>query len=333
MLKALLAAGMLAQWRGDNQQSIALYEEAVRLWRELGDLRRVPYLLNLSGNVVDSAGDLARAQVCWEQALALARELGDQTNMARSLANLGYVADQHGDEERALNLWQESLTLARAAGNSQVLARSLSQFARLAERRGDTEQAAALHNECLALYRDLGLLWGISRALEAIARIAAGWGQARLAICLWAAAARVRQPLGAPIPAAISGARYSRDDDAHTPGVADVRTTLGDDDFERAWAAGMSMPLEAVIAEALAMAPNPTGEHVPGSLDTASQHGLSPREIDVLRLIAAGRSNRQIAAELFISTRTAERHIENLYQKLDVHNRTDAITRGRANLT
>lgn len=53
-------------------------------------------------------------------------------------------------------------------------------------------------------------------------------------------------------------------------------------------------------------------------------NGLTPREVDVLRLIAAGRSNQEIAAELAISVRTVERHITNLYGKIDGRGRADA---------
>ncbi len=53
--------------------------------------------------------------------------------------------------------------------------------------------------------------------------------------------------------------------------------------------------------------------------------GLSPREIDVLRLLAAGRHNREIAEALFLSVRTVERHLTNLYTKLGVDGRAQAI--------
>jgi DNA-binding CsgD family transcriptional regulator/alpha-beta hydrolase superfamily lysophospholipase len=69
-----------------------------------------------------------------------------------------------------------------------------------------------------------------------------------------------------------------------------------------------------------------------GVLDTptdvlsASEGGpaLSPRETEVLRLIAQGRSNQQIADELVLSVRTVERHITNLYAKIDAHGKADA---------
>ncbi|MGH9172832.1 MAG: response regulator transcription factor [Vicinamibacterales bacterium] len=54
--------------------------------------------------------------------------------------------------------------------------------------------------------------------------------------------------------------------------------------------------------------------------------GLTPREIDVLRLIAAGRGNRAIAAELFLSVRTVERHVANIYLKIDAHCKAGAAT-------
>jgi DNA-binding CsgD family transcriptional regulator/tetratricopeptide (TPR) repeat protein len=58
-----------------------------------------------------------------------------------------------------------------------------------------------------------------------------------------------------------------------------------------------------------------------------SQHGLSPRELEVLRLIVRGLTNRAIASELFISERTVHRHVTNILDKLGVSSRTQAATR------
>jgi DNA-binding CsgD family transcriptional regulator len=57
---------------------------------------------------------------------------------------------------------------------------------------------------------------------------------------------------------------------------------------------------------------------------------LSPRELDVLRLVATGRSNREIAEDFFLSVRTVERHITNLYAKIDAKSRAEAIAYAHA---
>jgi DNA-binding NarL/FixJ family response regulator len=51
---------------------------------------------------------------------------------------------------------------------------------------------------------------------------------------------------------------------------------------------------------------------------------LTLREVEVLRLLAAGRSSREIADELVLSVRTIERHISNIYTKIDAHGRAEA---------
>jgi DNA-binding CsgD family transcriptional regulator len=57
---------------------------------------------------------------------------------------------------------------------------------------------------------------------------------------------------------------------------------------------------------------------------SAQGHGLTPRELQVLRLIAAGKTNKAIGAELFLSPRTVDRHVSNLFDKLDVSSRAAA---------
>ena len=56
---------------------------------------------------------------------------------------------------------------------------------------------------------------------------------------------------------------------------------------------------------------------------------LSERELEVLRLIAAGSTNREIAEKLVIAVGTAKTHTAHIYAKLDVHNRTQAVARAR----
>ena len=65
--------------------------------------------------------------------------------------------------------------------------------------------------------------------------------------------------------------------------------------------------------------------------ETAGSHvePLSERELEVLRLIASGASNRDIARKLFVSLATVKTHINNIYRKLEVRTRTQALARAR----
>jgi DNA-binding NarL/FixJ family response regulator len=58
--------------------------------------------------------------------------------------------------------------------------------------------------------------------------------------------------------------------------------------------------------------------------DTTDTHGLTARELQVLRLVAAGRTNKAIAAELVVSERTIDRHVSNIFPKLRVSSRAAA---------
>lgn len=75
------------------------------------------------------------------------------------------------------------------------------------------------------------------------------------------------------------------------------------------------------------------GSRKPGSFDgnprARETLGISPRELDVLKEIAAGRSNKEIAARLNVSPNTVKTHVARLFEKLGAKRRTDAINRAR----
>ncbi|MQL63478.1 response regulator transcription factor, partial [Streptomyces vinaceus] len=74
----------------------------------------------------------------------------------------------------------------------------------------------------------------------------------------------------------------------------------------------------------LALTPAPREVPAPAPVDPAEALGLTSRERDVLRLVAAGHTNRRIAEELFISPKTASVHVSNILAKLGVSGRGEA---------
>ena len=103
-----------------------------------------------------------------------------------------------------------------------------------------------------------------------------------------------------------------------------LRQTVGEDTIDRAWVAGRATPLDQAVALALAHN-DPDQTIVAGDLVAEDPFNpLTAREDEVLRLVAAGRSNREIADELVLSVRTVERHITNLYAKIGARGKADA---------
>jgi DNA-binding NarL/FixJ family response regulator len=165
---------------------------------------------------------------------------------------------------------------------------------------------------------------GITASLIGLAATAALRGRPERAARLGAAAEALCEASGAtPLPPFQA---------IHTQTAEAARAELGEAAFAAAWAAGQALPADGAIAEALAVA---TRE--PDLASAAARHsdraagsarptpaGLTAREAEVLGLIAAGRSNREIAASLVLSVHTVERHIANLYAKIDAHGRAEA---------
>jgi DNA-binding CsgD family transcriptional regulator len=82
--------------------------------------------------------------------------------------------------------------------------------------------------------------------------------------------------------------------------------------------------LDALQAEALPAATPPPTAATQRSAPPAPAHELSPRELEVLRLVASGKTNRAIAGQLFLSEKTIDRHVSNIFAKLDVPSRAAA---------
>ena len=103
--------------------------------------------------------------------------------------------------------------------------------------------------------------------------------------------------------------------------LANARSRIDEARWEAAWAEGRAMTLEQAAEHAL------SEEEPPPSPAAASSYpaGLSAREAEVLRLVARGMTNAQIAQELYLSPRTVNTHLTSVYGKLGVGSRAEAV--------
>jgi DNA-binding NarL/FixJ family response regulator len=107
--------------------------------------------------------------------------------------------------------------------------------------------------------------------------------------------------------------------------VAAARSSLGEQAFSAHWAAGRTLPLEQALADQEPVPlPPPANAVVPPPVSPASAAGLTPREMDVLRLLTQGLTSAQIAEQLVIGLVTVNSHVRSIYSKLGVTSRSAA---------
>ena len=182
--------------------------------------------------------------------------------------------------------------------------------------KGDVDGAELLL--LAVLKRDVALAreWQIADVLLGLADVALTRRQVRRAALLLGANDTLREKVGYP--------PHGWMRDAYDRIAFDARSALGDETFGTVWRRGQRMSLSAAVTEALAGV-DETGLAVSRADDAdLAIPGLTPRERDVLRLLAEGQSDRQIAAALSISPKTVGNHVSSILSKLEVETRTAA---------
>jgi predicted ATPase/DNA-binding CsgD family transcriptional regulator len=291
-------------------------DEALRVARSAGDRWNEGYALGTMAAAAGQRGNLREAQRLGEEALAVMRAIEQLWGSARALLGLGDLARLRAEDDVARAYYLEALAILREVNARPEIARCLAGLGRIALGQGDLPAARHHLTESLQLSYASGSRIGIARGLEAVARLAVQERNPQLAVQLAGAISTLRSEAHLP---PMPGARTQR--------FLDAAAGLGEHAVARLWQDGTSMTPAAAVRLALSEAVDDgpaSGMPLPRPGQDTPAGGLTPREQEVVALLGAGLSNRDIARKLFISPATAARHVATILAKLGFSSRSQA---------
>jgi DNA-binding CsgD family transcriptional regulator/tetratricopeptide (TPR) repeat protein len=313
-------AGTTALIRGEDNAA-ALFETALAVAREVGDRWLIRHAIHGLSWVPLDHGDVERRAALLDEAVAIDREMADYSELPYALCQLADTYRAKRDYDRAEELYAEALAISRETGYPEPTSHVCWGSALLEQRRGDFERSALFLQESLRAVRATGVQIFLAWDLEVMAALVASLGEPVRSARLSGAAEAFRQRIGVrPLGQELVGDAWdlapAREAAAAHPSVLE---------------SGRALTIDQAIAEALAPVAPALTRRVPpdragGPPAATSPLGLSPRELEVLRLVAAGRSDKEIAAELSISYRTVTNHVGSILAKLGVESRVAAAT-------
>jgi non-specific serine/threonine protein kinase len=330
-VQALAAAGMLCVYQGKYDHALQHSAEGVRLARELGDPFLIGQALMIAGLVAYRRGEYVRAEEFLTDAHHRLSELIDSGPHAvvvdgLSLMLRGDNAMAHEEFTRARHPYEQASERFRSLGDDWRLSDVQGGLGALAACTGDIAGAAVIYRENLERAQRVGYAMTAASTLFGLAAVAAARGRAETSARLFGAAEGIAATLGAPL--------FPRDRPVRERVLATLEVALGPEQLAAARAAGRSLPLERAVAEALALdlsgtaalpsAAGPPAAVSSGPIELPPGFDLTRREREILSLLAQRLTDPEIAGALFISPRTASKHVSNVLGKLGVTSRREA---------
>jgi predicted ATPase/DNA-binding CsgD family transcriptional regulator len=304
--------------QGQPGAALPLIESGLGLARRLGNPRLTARLLFARSLAAYVAGDQAGATRYTAEAVPLSRQAGDRLQVGKVLGTLGNHELATGDLDAARRHLAESLEIARALDDRSGIGYQTFNLG-LAEYLGGALGAAeALFEESLGLARRTGMRSQVAYALLGLALAGRGQADPRWSARLHGAADQAFADLGVavePLESRLAGLDHQR-----------LRAAMGTEAFEAEYAAGRTLDVTQVLA-GHALRDETAGQGrvvLPGETVTV----LTPRELDVLKLVAQGLSNPDIARRLALSEHTIHRHLANILRKLNLSSRAAAVAWG-----
>lgn len=313
---------LLSLFPQTRQQGIEHLQSVLAKLQALGNDWGAGYTYMALGVLAEDAGDYPRAL----EYAALARPLLELVDDAPTMANVDFhiaVANfglGNLDEARRLALGVATAPPERAGLN---IAYALHLLGMIAMADGNRVEAAGHFRAALDFSAQHGVVATATELLDSTATLLADGEEFDLVARLFGAADRLNQESGNPI---------TLPERAYYDAARDrAGAALGSAAFQERYAAGEKLSLDVALALARTeLVGIESGNADAGARQSASTPattlGLTTRELEVLRLVALGMSDREIGDTLFISHGTARTHVRNILGKLEVHSRTSATS-------
>lgn len=310
--QASMASALLR--KGALHESDEAHRQAAPRLRQIDDPSLLATFLSNQAVVRQRLGDVDEAQTLLGECLEIQRKLGDEYGISVTLANL---ADLQREPESSIRYAEDALQIAARINALDVAAAVNANLGDAALATGDRANAAQKYIEALEGYGAIGDEIGLADIVGLIGLLAVESAPV-IAARLIGAAQRVyvRNNVRPTSPQALRAL-----------GIQDqLRTSLGLEEFERALANGRTWDLDEAVLEARELAKAEAARTPSFRVQHAQPRfgNLTPRELDVLRLIALGKSNREIAETLFITVHTTNHHVARILAKLECRNRAGA---------
>jgi ATP/maltotriose-dependent transcriptional regulator MalT len=322
----------VCRYLGEYERAETLCRESLAIAETTGDAYGRAVVCNILGQIAFERGDHAAAGEWCRASLAIERQIGNEWSMSFSLTTLSTVASAGGDHAEARRLLRESLRIREAMRDPRGVALCLNQLGASTLALGEPAEALAHFRRALDLFREIGNTWGAATTLAHLGRLAAQWRAPAAATrvlqeALRLALATESAPLLAEVAASFAPllrqageAAWSAEVErlgAGTPPLGATRQTA-DRLLAWWWPGEPARTLEEALASL-----TPPAAPAPAAR-AGFPAGLTAREVEVLRLVAQGLTDAQVADRLVLSPRTVSTHLTSIYGKLQVSSRAAA---------
>ncbi|MFC1959321.1 tetratricopeptide repeat protein [Chloroflexota bacterium] len=315
---ALYQLGMIDSRTGNQASAQQYLEDSLVYFREMDIRFLVMRSLWEMGFLACQQGNFGVAEQHYQEGLAIVKELGSTGLISHCLCGLTMTAWQQGHHDTARQLGEEFLTIRRGLPMPEGLIGGLVMTGYFAAERGATDKSGHDLHEALTIAQVKKMTFATREILVGFATLTAHTGQPVYAVQLLGLACSI------PWDSWSGRERWPLYDGIHD----DLTAELSPDVFATAWERGQQLDLTKTIDKLLVQYAPTDGRHQwPGQ--TGIIEPLTRRELEVLRLLAEGYSNADIADNLHVVLGTVKTHVYNIYQKLDTRNRTQTVARAR----